>query len=135
MPDVEQQDREGRRKEQRAEARRDHRAPEIFDGELKEGEPESGNDKAAEIVIQFIAETSPERGKLRKRIRRPTGVIIAPPNPCTTRISRSIGRLVENPQSADPVAKIAIAAQNTTRAPSRSAIQPPNGIKTARLSR
>src|SRR5271166_2325857 len=134
MPDVEQQDREGRRKEQRAEARRDHRAPEIFDGELKEGEPESGNDKAAEI----------ERGRCRgaeildqverQHHTRDADRDVQVKN-CTTRISRSIGRLVENPQSADPVAKIAIAAQNTTRAPSRSAIQPLNGIKTARLSR
>jgi len=50
-------------------------------------------------------------------------------------MSSSIGRLVESPQSADPVAKIAIAAQNTTRAPSRSAIQPLNGMNTARLNR
>ena len=60
---------------------------------------------------------------------------MAPPNPCTTRISSIIGRLVDNPQSAEPVAKIAIAAQNTTRAPSRSAIHPLNGMKTARLNK
>src|SRR5216684_9263255 len=71
----------------------------------------------AGIVIQFIAETSPERGKLRSRIRRPTGVIMAPPNPCTTRISSIIGRLGDSPQSAEPEAKIANAAQNTTRQP------------------
>jgi len=46
-----------------------------------------------------------------------------------------IGRLVEAPHSAEPAAKIAIAAQKTGRAPSRSAIQPLTGMKTARLSR
>ena len=50
-------------------------------------------------------------------------------------MTSSIGRLVDNPHSADPAAKIAIAAQNTTRAPSRSAIQPLTGMKTARLNR
>ena len=89
----------------------------------------------AGIVIQFIAETRRERGKLRSRIRRPTGDIIAPPKPCSTRRTSIIGRLVEAPHSAEPAAKIAIAAQKTGRAPSRSAIQPLTGMKTARLSR
>src|SRR5467141_2948079 len=78
----------------------------------------------AGIVIQFIAETSPERGKLRSRIRRPTGVIMAPPNPLPARIPSVIGRLVDKPQSAEPAAKIGLAAQNTTRVLWRSALQP-----------
>ena len=89
----------------------------------------------AGIVIQFIADTNSERGKLRSRISRPTGVIIAPPKPCMTRIANSIGRLVERPHSAEPSVKIATAAQNTRRVPSRSAIQPLTGMNTARLSR
>ena len=89
----------------------------------------------AGIVIQFIAETRSERGKLRSRIRRPTGVIIAPPKPCSTRMTKIIGRLVDNPHRAEPVAKIAIATQNTRRVPSRSAIHPLTGMKTARLRR
>ena len=36
--------------------------------------------------------------------------------PCSTRMTSIIGRLVDNPHRADPAAKIAIAAQNTTRA-------------------
>ena len=87
------------------------------------------------IVIQFIAETSAARGKLRSSTSRPTGVIIAPPNPCTTRIAISIGRLSAMPHSAEPPAKISTAAQNTRRAPNRSAIQPLTGMNTARLSR
>jgi len=75
------------------------------------------------------------RGKLRSRIRRPTGVIIAPPKPCTTRIASSIARLVDSPHKAEPRLKIAIAAQNTRRVPMRSAIQPLSGMKTARLKR
>jgi hypothetical protein len=66
---------------------------------------------------------------------RPTGVIIAPPKPCSTRMTSIIGRLIEAPDRAEPAAKIAIAAQNTTRVPSRSAIQPLIGMNTARLNR
>src|SRR3954454_20481569 len=87
------------------------------------------------IVIQFIAETRAARGKLRNSTRRPTGVIIAPPNPCTTRIAISTGRLSAMPHSAEPPAKISTAAQNTRRAPNRSAIQPLTGMNTAKLSR
>ena len=54
------------------------------------------------IVIQFIAETKAARGKLRSSTSLPTGVIIAPPNPCTTRVAISIGRLSAMPQSAEP---------------------------------
>ena len=39
------------------------------------------------------------------------------------------------PHSAEPPAKISTAAQNTRRAPNRSAIQPLTGMNTARLSR
>ena len=89
----------------------------------------------AGIVIQFIAETSSERGKLRNRISLPTGVIIAPPKPWITRIASSTGRFGASPHNADPVVNIAIAEQKTIRAPSRSAIQPLTGMKTARLNR
>jgi hypothetical protein len=89
----------------------------------------------AGIVIQFIAETRPDRGKLRSKMSRPTGVIMAPPNPCRTRMTSIIGRLDDKPQSAEPAAKIAMATQKTTRAPSRSAIQPLTGMNTARLNR
>ncbi len=87
------------------------------------------------MVIQFIAETRLARGKLRNRMSRPTGVIIAPPNPWMTRNPISIGRFVERPHSADPAAKISTAAQNTWRVPSRSAIQPLTGMNTARLNK
>src|SRR5439155_2219934 len=89
----------------------------------------------AGIVIQFIAETRPARGKLRSRMSRPTGVIIAPPKPCTTRIVISIGRLSASPHRAEPPANKSTAAQNTRRAPKRSAIQPLTGMNTARLNR
>jgi hypothetical protein len=89
----------------------------------------------AGIVIQFIADTRLARGKLRNRMSRPTGVIIAPPNPWMTRNPTSIGRLVARPHRAEPPAKISTAMQKTMRVPSRSAIQPLTGINTARLSR
>ena len=44
-------------------------------------------------------------GKLRTRIRRPTGVISAPPKPWAMRIATIIGRLVDNPHSAELAVK------------------------------
>ena len=37
-----------------------------------------------------IAVTRSLRGKLRSRISRPTGVIMAPPMPCSTRLATSM---------------------------------------------
>src|SRR4029450_4636279 len=41
--------------------------------------------------------------------------------------------LFEIPQRTDPMVKMAMAEENTRRVPYRSAIQPPTGMKTARL--
>jgi hypothetical protein len=52
-------------------------------------------------------------GKVRVRIRRPTGVIIAPPNPWTMRLKTSADSVSDKPQSTEPSVKKPMAAQNT----------------------
>src|SRR6185312_1198673 len=74
-------------------------------------------------------------GKVRVRISRPTGVIMAPPKPCSTREKTSVVSELERPQNTEPKVKMPIAEQNTKRAPKRSAIQPLIGMKIARLIR
>ena len=49
-----------------------------------------------------MARTSSLLGKERNRISRPTGFIIAPPSPCSTRIATSVSRLVADAHSTDP---------------------------------
>ena len=83
--------------------------------------------------IYVIAVTNWLRGKARISTSRPTGVIIAPPNPCSTRVATSSGKLSEKPHSAEAAVKISKADANTRRGPNRSAIQPLSGMNTARL--
>ena len=64
-----------------------------------------------------MAVTNSLRGKARSSTRRPTGVIIAPPNPCSTRIATSTRRLSDRPHSAEAAVKMTSAAANTRRAP------------------
>ena len=66
---------------------------------------------------------------------RPTGTIIAPPAPCSTRRPVSIPRLVLPAHPADPSVKTAIAARNTARFPYRAVSHPDSGISTASVSR
>ncbi len=65
---------------------------------------------------------------------RPTGIIMAPPMPWTTRQATSISMLVESPHRMEPRVKSPIAEAKTRRVPKRSAIQPLIGMNTARLS-
>ena len=81
-----------------------------------------------------MALTSSRRGKLRSRISRPTGVIMAPPNPWTARVATSTGKLRAAPQATEPRVKTARAATKTRRAPKRSANQPLTGMKMASAS-
>lgn len=71
------------------------------------------------------------RGKLRSRISRPTGVIMAPPSPCRARIASSMPKLLAIPHSAEPRVKVNSASANTFRAPNLSANQPLTGMNTA----
>ncbi len=65
-------------------------------------------------------------------MRRPTGVIIAPPMPCSTRAATNEPSPVESAQAIEPAAKTTMAARNMFLAPKRSAIQPEAGINTAK---
>ncbi len=80
-----------------------------------------------------MAVTSSARGKARSRTSRPTGVVIAPPKPCSTRIATSSARLSASPHSVEPSVKMARAAANTRRVPKRSANHELTGMNTARL--
>ena len=82
-----------------------------------------------------MAATSSLLATLRNSTRRPTGTIMAPPMPWTTRAATSVSRLSDRPQRMEPTVNTPMAARNTERAPKRSAIQPLTGMNTARLSR
>ena len=85
----------------------------------------------AGIVNQAIAETSSARGVDATMMRRPTGVIIAPPAPWRSRQKTSCVSDVDMPHSTEPARNTAIAVMKTRFAPKRSATQPLAGAKTA----
>ena len=64
----------------------------------------------------------------------PTGSIMAPPQPCSTRQATSKWISFEMPQRNEPRVKMPMADANTRRVPKRLAIQPLMGMNTARLS-
>ncbi len=68
-------------------------------------------------------------------IRRPTGIIIAPPTPCRARAATSIASDCDMPHKAEATVNRPIAEAKIVRVPNRSAIQPLIGMKMARLSR
>ena len=72
---------------------------------------------------------------LRTMMRRPTGVIIAPPMPWKMRAATNSSSECEAAQPIEPRTNIPIAARNTLRAPKRSAVQPLAGMKIASDSR
>ena len=90
---------------------------------------------SAGMVSQAIAVTSSALGAVRRITRRPTGTIMAPPAPCTTRESTTESSVVERPQSIEPSVNTTIAAENTLRAPNLSAAQPESGMNTASARR
>ena len=90
---------------------------------------------SAGTVSQASALTKPALGVVRSTISRPTGTIIEPPMPCTTRDTTSQGRPFDAPQAIEPAAKMTIASRKMVRAPNRSAIQPEAGMKIASASR
>ena len=81
-----------------------------------------------------MARISSDLGKVRTMVMRPTGTIMAPPMPCTTRQATSTVMFVDRPHSNEPNVNRPIAEAKTRRVPKRSAIQPLIGMKTARLS-
>src|SRR5579862_3160478 len=98
------------------------------------GGPTTGP-RIAGTVRYDIAATSSDLRTIRNTMRRPTGTIMAPPNPCAMRAQTSCGSDCVTPHRIEPMVKMTIAVRNTVRAPKRSAIHPLIGMKTARLSR
>ena len=86
------------------------------------------------MATKLMARISSDLAKVRTSVSRPTGTIIAPPQPCRMRHATSRWMLLEMPQRKDPRVKMPIAEANTRRVPNRSAIQPLMGMKTARLN-
>ena len=86
------------------------------------------------IATKLMARMSSDLANVRTMVSRPTGTIMAPPQPCRMRHATSTWMLVDMPQRNDPNVKRPIAEANTRRVPNRSAIQPLIGMKTARLS-
>ena len=89
----------------------------------------------AGVVNQVMAETSLSRGEAPTTISRPTGVIMEPPAPCTSRAATSSPRVWDRPHSTEPVRNSAMAVMNTRRGPKRSATQALAGTPTASARR
>src|SRR5665213_1923086 len=82
---------------------------------------------SAGTVTQAIALTSALLSIDRSSTSRPTGVIIAPPRPCTMRaITKSLIE-EDSAQPIEPSMNTATARLNTRRGPKRSAVQPLEG--------
>ena len=94
--------------------------------------PSSGPISAG-ITTKFIAASSSDLGNVRMMVRRPTGIIIAAPAPCSRRAATSIGGFSDTPHRMDASVNTDTALKNTWRVPKRSAIQPLIGMQTARL--
>ncbi|MNY64999.1 hypothetical protein D3C86_2021950 [compost metagenome] len=99
--------------------------------------PRSGPTTGAISAGQVISAIAPTSSDLRAFFRtmiRPTGVINAPPTPCTARAAMNWPRLPDNPQKSDASVKMAIATRKMLRAPKRSPSQPESGMKAAIVS-
>ena len=72
---------------------------------------------SAGTVSQASEPTSSCFGTECRMTRRPTGTIIAPPIPCTTRAKTSVAIESERPQRIEPIVKSAIARRKMVRAP------------------
>src|SRR3984893_7106310 len=90
---------------------------------------------SAGTVTQAMALTSALLSIERSSTSLPTGVIMAPPMPCTMRAITKLVTEEESAQPIDPTRNTAIAIENTARAPNRTAVQPLAGMNTASDSR
>ena len=87
------------------------------------------------MLSQAMASTSWLRGVTRTSTSRATGVISAPPKPCSSRDSTKVNSEFEAAQATEPAMKMRIATRKTFRAPQRSAIQAEIGMKIASATR
>ena len=90
---------------------------------------------SAGMVTSDMALSRSFLSMLRTRMRRPTGVIIAPPMPCTMRANTNSSSECEAAQPIEPMMKTPMAMRNTLRGPKRSAVQPLAGMQMASDSR
>ena len=74
-------------------------------------------------------------GKARNSMAMPTGVIIPPPTPCSTRNRTSWERLSAKPHRTEAPVKMATESNSIRLDPNRSPSQPAAGMNTARLTR
>ena len=65
----------------------------------------------------------------------PTGMIMPPPTPCSTRKSTSATSVLDSPHSAEPSVNSTSEVRYTRLAPKRRAAQPVTGITAASDSR
>jgi len=80
--------------------------------------PSMGATRAG-MEMKLITLSNSDLAKLRTRVSRPTGTIIAPPQPCRMRQATSRWMLLEMPQSSDPTVKMPMAEAKTRRVPKR----------------
>jgi hypothetical protein len=85
-------------------------------------------------VSRAIARTLSDLPDRRSTASRPTGTIIAPPTPCSTRIPTSIGSVVLTAHPTEATVNSAMAVMKTRRTPNRSAIHPVAGMSTATVT-
>src|SRR3979490_3457289 len=90
---------------------------------------------SAGTVTHAIALTSALLSIQRSSTSPPTGVIMAPPAPCTIRAITNWVTEEDSAQPIEPTMKTATAIENTARAPKRSAVQPLPAMKPARDNR
>ena len=86
------------------------------------------------MAIKLMARIKSPLGWVRSTAKRPTGSIMAPPTPCTTRAAIKKLSDGDSAHSTEPSTNTAIAQPNTRLVPKRSAIQPDAGISMAVVS-
>ncbi len=69
------------------------------------------------MATKLMARMSSDFAKVRTIVRRPTGTIMAPPQPWRMRHATSSWMLVERPQRSEPSAKMPMADAKTRRVP------------------
>ena len=87
------------------------------------------------VEMNCIMLTRSRLSVVRSTTSRPTGTIIAPPTPCTTRAAVNSQSVFDNPHRTEAAVKSAIALKKIVFEPKRSDIQPLEGMKIASVSR
>src|SRR5580700_7260420 len=82
--------------------------------------PITGATMAGQVIVE-MARISPAVGVLRTTIARPTGTIMAPPIPCSTRVKVNHVKPFADPHKTEAAVKVIKAEANTVRDPTRSA--------------